>query len=159
MTRAEYAQFIQSEYDKIGSPEVIPSANYPLGWAQAANTPFKFWKQDANAEGGTHNPLIVSYPKVITEKGGLRNQYGHVNDIYPTILELTGIQQPTKIKEVTQKPLHGTSLVYAVKDKAAASRHTQQYYTIFGNRAIVKDGWKASAAHHPTWWRRRCWAD
>ncbi|MDB5257997.1 MAG: arylsulfatase [Chitinophagaceae bacterium] len=149
LTRAEYATFIQSEYDKIGTPEVIPSANYPLGWAQAANTPFKLWKQDANAEGGTHNPLIVSYPKVIKEKGGIRNQYGHVNDIYPTILEFAGIQQPSQIKEVTQKPLHGTSLAYAVNDKAAATKHTQQYYTIFGNRAIVKDGWKASAAHHP----------
>lgn len=149
MTREEYKKFIQSEYDKIGGKEVITSANYPLGWAQASNTPFKFWKQDANAEGATHNPLIVSYPKGIREKGGIRSQYGHVIDIYPTILELTGVKQPAVIKNVTQKPLHGTSLGYSLNDKNAATKHTQQYYTIFGNRAIVKDGWKAATAHHP----------
>ena len=149
LTRDEYKKFVQSEYDKIGGKDLISSANYPLGWAQASNTPFKFWKQDANAEGATHNPFIVHYPKGITEKGGIRSQYGHVIDIYPTILELAGIQQPEKLKNVTQKPIQGTSLVYSVKDKNAANRHTQQYYTIFGNRAIVKDGWKAAAAHHP----------
>ena len=149
LTREEYKKFILSEYDKIGGKDLISSANYPLGWAQAVNTPFKFWKQDANAEGATHNPLIVSYPKGITEKGGIRNQYGHVIDIYPTILELANIQQPEKIKNIAQKPLQGTSLAYSVNDKNAANRHTQQHYTIFGNRAIVKDGWKAGAAHHP----------
>jgi len=149
MTRDEYKKFIQSQYDKIGTKEVITSANYPLGWAQASNTPFRLWKQDANAEGATHNPLIVSYPKGITDKGGIRNQYGHVTDIYPTIIELAGIQQPATLKNVAQKPLHGNSLVYSINNKTAASTHTQQYYTIFGNRSIVKDGWKASAAHHP----------
>lgn len=149
MTREEYKKFILSEFDKIGGKEVISAANYPLGWAQAVNTPFKFWKQDANAEGATHNPLIVSYPKVIQEKGGIRNQYGHVIDIYPTIIELAGVKQPEKLKNISQKPLHGTSLAYALNDKNAASKHTQQHYTIFGNRAIVKDGWKAGAAHHP----------
>ncbi len=149
LTREEYKKFIQSEYDKIGGKELISSANYPLGWAQAVNTPFKLWKQDANAEGATHNPLIVSYPKGIKEKGGIRNQYGHVIDIYPTILELIGLPQPEKLKNVTQKPIQGTSLVYSIDDKNAVNRHTQQHYTIFGNRSIVKDGWKAGAAHHP----------
>lgn len=149
LTREEYKLFIQGEYDKIGGKDLITGANYPLGWAQAVNTPFKFWKQDANAEGATHNPLIVSYPKGIKEKGGIRNQYGHVIDIYPTILELAGISIQEKIKNVPQKPLNGKSLAYSINDKNAPATHTQQYYTIFGNRAIVKDGWKAGAAHHP----------
>ena len=51
-------------FGEIGTPEG-KQTNYPLGWAQAANTPFKYWKQDANSEGGTHNPLIVYYPKKI----------------------------------------------------------------------------------------------
>ncbi|HEX8528888.1 MAG TPA: sulfatase/phosphatase domain-containing protein, partial [Cytophagales bacterium] len=124
-------------------------ANYPLGWAQAANTPFRLWKSDANAEGATHNPLIVYYPKGIREKGGIRNQYGHLIDLYPTIQEITGVQQPEAIRGVKQDPLHGTSLVYSFNDKNAPARHTQQYYTIFGNRSIYKDGWKAGAAHRP----------
>ncbi len=147
--REDYRQLVLSEYDKIGGKEVPTVANYPLGWAQATNTPFKFWKSDANAEGATHNPLIVYYPRGTAEKGGIRNQYGHVIDIFPTIEEIAGIKQPETIRGIRQKPLHGTSLVYSLSGKNASSRHNQQYYTIFGNRAIYKDGWKAAAAHHP----------
>jgi arylsulfatase A-like enzyme len=148
-SREEYKKYIISQYDKIGGKDVITAANYPLGWAQATNTPFRLWKSDANAEGSTHNPLIVHFPKLIKEKGGIRTQYGHVIDIYPTIAELTGIKQPEYLKGYKQDEIHGTSLGYAINDKAAPNRHTQQYFTILGNRAIVKDGWKASAAHRP----------
>lgn len=149
ISREDYRKLVLSEYDKIGGKDVAGVANYPLGWAQAANTPFKFWKSDANAEGATHNPLIVHFPKGIQDKGGVRNQYSHLIDLYPTIQELTGILQPESIRGVKQAPLHGSSLVYSLNSKEAVSRHTQQYYCIFGNRAIYKDGWKASAAHHP----------
>ena len=132
-------------YDEIGTPKSSP--NYPLGWAQATNTPFKFRKQDANSEGGTHNPLIVFYPKGIKEKGGIRNQYGYITDIFPTTLELTGIKQPEYIRGIKQDSLHGNSLAFAFNDAKAPSRHTQQYYYIFGARAIYKDGWKAGTQH------------
>ncbi|MFL5746999.1 MAG: arylsulfatase, partial [Niastella sp.] len=117
--------------------------------AQATNTPFRFWKQDANAEGGTHNPLIIFYPKGIKDKGGIRNQYGHVVDILPTTLEFAGLTLPTQIRGIKQDTLQGTSLYYSLDNATAASRHTEQYYYIFGSRAIYKDGWKAAAAHHP----------
>ncbi len=147
ITREKYLAGNEADIDKIGLPETEP--NYPLGWAQAANTPFKFWKQDANAEGGTHNPLIVFYPKKITDRGGIRTQYGHVTDILPTTLEFVGVKLPDSIRHVPQDTLQGTSLVYSFTDAKAASRHTEQYYYIFGSRAIYKDGWKAAAAHHP----------
>ena len=149
LTRAQYEQIELANYDKIGGKDVIEAANYPLGWAQACNTPFKYWKSDANAEGATHNPLIVYYPKYIHEKGTLRWQYGHVIDIFPTIEELIHVKQPETIKGIHQDSLQGFSLVYSFSNKDAKSVHTQQYYTIYGNRAIYKDGWKAEAAHHP----------
>ena len=133
---------------EIGTPAGT-EANYPLGWAQAANTPFKYWKQDANAEGGTRNPLIVFYPKGITDKGGIRNQYGHVIDLLPTTAEFVGIKLPDYIRGIQQDSLQGTSLVYSFNDATAASRHKEQYYYIFGSRSIVKDGWKAETYHHP----------
>jgi len=136
------------EIGEIGTPEG-KQTNYPLGWAQAANTPFKFWKQDANAEGGTHNPLIVFYPKGIKDKGGIRNQYGHVIDLLPTTIEFAGLKLPEYIKGIKQDTLQGTSLFYSVSDAKAPSRHSDQYYYIFGSRAIYKDGWKAETAHHP----------
>jgi len=123
--------------------------NYPLGWAQACNTPFRYWKQDANSEGGTHNPLIVFYPKGIAEKGGLRNQYAHVIDILPTTLDIVGIKAPGYIKGIKQDSIQGISLAYSLTDAKAASRRKQQYYYIFGSRSMYKDGWKAAYAFQP----------
>jgi len=134
------------DIDDIGTPQA--TTNYPLGWAQAANTPFKFWKQDANSEGGTRNPLIVYYPKGIKQQG-IRTQYGHVIDVLPTTLEYLGIKLPEYIRGVKQDTIQGTSLVYSFENAKAPSKHTLQHYYIFGSRSIYKDGWKAEAAHHP----------
>ncbi len=125
-------------------------ANYPLGWAAATNAPFRQWKQDANTEGGTRNPLILFYPEKIKDKGGIRNQYAHVIDILPTTVELAGLVLPESINGVKQEPIEGTSLAYSVSDAKAASRHTVQYYEVMGTRSIYKDGWKAGTLHKKT---------
>ena len=144
----ENIQYNLAKIGEIGTPEGTQT-NYPLGWAQAANTPFKYWKQDANAEGGTRNPLIVYAPKVIKDPGSIRTQYGHVIDVLPTTLELTGLNVPEYIRGIKQDTLQGTSLAYSFNDALAASRHRLQYYYIFGSRSIYKDGWKAEVYHHP----------
>jgi arylsulfatase A-like enzyme len=146
-TQAEYLKTNLQNIDSIGTATGF--ANFPLGWAQASNTPFKEWKQDANSEGGTHNPLIVFNPKLIKEKGGIRNQYGHVIDLLPTTLELAGITPPAYIRGLRQDTIQGTSLLYSFADAKAPSRHLVQHYYIFGSRSIYYDGWKAAAAHHP----------
>ncbi|MYM23633.1 sulfatase-like hydrolase/transferase [Duganella sp. FT135W] len=133
--------------DKIGTDYSSP--NYPLGWAQATNVPFKQWKQDANSEGGTRNPLILSYPRGIQEKGGLRNQYGHVIDLLPTTLELAKVETPAQVNGVKQDKIEGTSLAYTVANAAAPSRHVTQYYEINGTRSIYSNGWKAGTLHKP----------
>jgi arylsulfatase len=133
---------------EIGTPEG-KQTNYPVGWAQAANTPFKYWKGDANSEGGTRNPLIVYYPKGIKDKGSIRTQYGHVIDLFPTTLEFVGIKPAQSIRNIQQDTLQGTSLVYSFDNANAPSKHTEQYYYIFGSRSIYKDGWKAEAYHRP----------
>jgi arylsulfatase A-like enzyme len=137
-------------YNKIGTPSVNEEANYPLGWAQAANTPFKQWKQDANAEGGTRNPLIIYYPKVIKVKGGIRNQYGHVIDILPTTLELAGLKIPEVINGYKQDSIQGISLFYSLNNPEAPPKHTVQYFNLPGATAIYRDGWKAEAVHFPS---------
>jgi len=144
----ENIQYNLAKIGEIGTPEGTQT-NYPLGWAQAANTPFKYWKQDANAEGGTRNPLIVYAPKIIKDPGSIRTQYGHVIDVLPTTLELIGLNVPEYIRGIKQDTLQGTSLAYSLNDPAAASRHRLQYYYIFGSRSIYKDGWKAEVYHHP----------
>ena len=135
--------------DVIGTPEGRHTS-YPVGWSQALNTPFKYWKNDANAEGATHTPLVMFYPDKIKEKGGIRNQYGHVIDLLPTTLDFIGLKAPVAIRSVKQDTLQGISLYYSVFNKEAFSRHHTQYYSIFGSRAIYKNGWKAGVFYHPT---------
>ena len=141
----ERIALLLKDIDNIGTSKSI--ANYPLGWAQANNTPFRYLKQDANSEGGTHNPLIISWPNGIKDKGGIRNQFSHVNSIYPTTIDLIGAKIPQTINGYNQDPVEGTSLAYAIENAKAPSRHTQQYFEIAGSRAIYKDGWKASVFH------------
>ena len=145
-TEKETISYNLNKIGEIGTSDAT-NGNYPLGWAQAANTPFKFWKQDANSEGGTRNGLIVFWPKVVKDKGGIRTQYSHVIDLLPTTLDLVGLKAPASIRGIQQQPIEGTSFAYSIDDAKAASRHTLQYYYIFGARSIYHDGWKAELAY------------
>jgi arylsulfatase len=130
--------------DEIGGPLV--HNNYPWGWTVAGNTPFRRWKRETH-EGGVADPLIVAWPRGIAARGEVRSQYVHAVDIVPTLLEVIGIEAPTAVAGVPQRPLDGVSFADTFGDAAAADRHTLQYYEMFGCRALYRDGWKA-VAHH-----------
>jgi arylsulfatase len=123
-------------------------SNYPLGWAQAADTPFRKWKQDADSEGATRNPLIVYWPNHLPA-GQIRAQYGHVIDMLPTALEIAGVKPPDAVRGIAQTPIQGVSLTYAFTDPAAPTRHRQQYSFLVGSGSMIKDGWKASFRADP----------
>lgn len=122
------------DIDKIGTEQ--SKVHIPKTWANATNTPFRLSKGNAQAEGGTHDPLIVFWPNGIKEKGGIRNQYTHVIDILPTTVELIGGTLPETVNGYKQQELQGTSFLYAVKDAKAPSKHTTQYFEVAGRRAI-----------------------
>src|SRR5262245_54492354 len=67
-------------------------------------------------------------PKVIKDKGGIRNQFHHLIDIVPTILEATGISAPDVVDGIPQKPIEGVSMMYTfdAKNANAASPHRTQ---------------------------------
>jgi arylsulfatase len=129
--------------ENLGDETTNP--HYPTGWAQAGNTPLKWYKKDTHG-GGVRDPLIVHWPARIT-RTGLRHQYHHVTDLVPTVLEVLGIEAPAVHNDVPQLPIHGTSLAYTFDDPAAPTRKQVQYYEILGNRAIWRRGWKAVAKH------------
>ena len=119
---------------------------YPTGWANALNTPFQWYKTWTH-EGGVKDPLILRYPKLIKDQNGVRNQYVHVSDVTPTVLDILGLKKPDFIKGVAQKPFTGTSFKYSIDAPEKKSRKRVQYYEIFGNHSIYKEGWKAVANH------------
>jgi arylsulfatase len=130
--------------DKLGGPE--SDAHYPMGWSMAGNAPLKRWKQDTHA-GGNTDPLIMSWPAFLPREGGYRTQYHHINDVVPTILELTGIPMPTSVNGVEQMPLSGTSMAYLLSNPNTPTRKHVQIYEMLGSRAIWKDGWAAVVWH------------
>jgi arylsulfatase len=129
------------QMDSLGGP--MTYNHYPVGWAHAMCTPFQWTKQIASHFGGTRNGLVVSWPARIKDKGGIRTQFHHIIDIYPTVLEAAGVQSPAVLNGVPQKPVEGVSLVYSFGDSKAASPHRTQYFEMFANRAIYNDGWVA----------------
>lgn len=135
--------------DEIGDPSTEP--HYPVGWAWAGNTPFKWVKQVASHFGGSRNPMVITWPKVIKEKRVVRDQFLHVVDVMPTILEATGISMPSYVKGIAQKPVEGKSFVSTFTNKNAPEiRHTQ-YFEVLSNRAIYHDGWIAAHQHTLPW--------
>ncbi|WP_254174756.1 arylsulfatase [Planktothrix pseudagardhii] len=149
MAALETPEFMLSKLDEFGSPESYN--HYAVGWAWAMDTPYQWTKQVASHWGGTRNGTIVHWPKKIEEKGGIRNQFCHVIDIAPTILELAGIPEPIMVNGVQQSQYEGTSMVYSFNDAKAPERHEVQYFEMFGNRGIYYKGWSAVTKHRTPW--------
>ena len=84
----------------------------PVAWSWAFDTPYKWTKQIPSFFGGTRQGMAISWPGHITDKGGFRNQFAHVIDIVPTLLEMTGIPAPVMVDGIGQKPIEGVSLVH-----------------------------------------------
>ena len=140
--------------DEIGGPKSFN--HYPVGWAHAMNTPFQYTKQVASHYGGTRNAVAMSWPKGIKARGEVRDQWHHVIDIVPTILESAGLPEPYFVNGAAQKPIEGVPMNYTFDNPDAESTHTTQYFEIFANRGIYQDGWTA-VTHHSTPWLNREW--
>jgi len=126
--------------DDLGGPKYYN--HYPWGWTWAGNTPFRRWKRETY-RGGISDPFIVHWPKGIKANGAIRTQYAHAIDMVPTVLELLGIEPPTKIRGVTQSPIEGLSFAHALDNAKAPTRHITQYFEMMGHRSIYHDGWRA----------------
>jgi arylsulfatase A-like enzyme len=130
-------------YDTMGEDGTFP--HYPIGWTNASNTPYRLYKQNT-ALGGVADPLIVSWPKGVVETGGVRKQFVHVVDLYPTLLDACGIKRPELYRGEPQKPLEGASVARTFASPQAATR-TEQYYELGGYRAFQEGDWRLVAQH------------
>lgn len=133
--------------EDLGSPHTYN--HYPTGWAWAFNTPFKMFKR-FSYNGGICDPLVIAFPAVIEDRGGIRHQYHHAIDIVPMILECCGIEMPEYVKGYPQTPIQGVNMKYTFDDRDAPTRKETQYYAMLGTRGIWHKGWKAVTVHGPT---------
>ncbi|PVZ06972.1 arylsulfatase [Actinomycetospora cinnamomea] len=135
--------------DTMGGPESYPIA--PVGWALAMNTPYQWTKQVASHFGGTRDGLVVHWPRGIADHGGVRDQFHHVIDLLPTVLDCAGLPHPTSVDGVTQQPIEGVSMRYTFDAPDAPDRRRTQYFEVCGNRGIYHEGWTAVTRHGTPW--------
>ena len=140
-------------YDVWGTEQTYNHMS--AGWSWAFDTPFDWFKQNASRLGGVNQNMVVSWPARIKDKGGLRQQFMHVIDVVPTILEAAGIKAPEMIDGIKQAPIEGTSFVYTfdAKNAKAPSRHRTQYFEMFGQWALYHDGWVMSTKVNRAPWQ------
>jgi len=131
-------------YDVWGTEQTYNHMS--AGWSWAFDTPFSWFKQNASKLGGIRQNMAVSWPARIKDKGGLRDQFMHVIDVVPTILEVTGIPAPETVNGIKQAPIEGTSFAYTFDKENAnlPSRHTTQYFEMMGQWALYHEGWLLS---------------
>ena len=139
---------VMDRLDDIGGPH--SHTNYPWGWAQCGNAPFKWYKQNTH-EGGVHVPMVVHYPRRVAadQRGTIRDQFVYVSDIVPTIYDLLGVTPPQTYRGIDQLPVTGHSFAGVLDDPAAPAANTVQYFEMMGSRAIVAGEWKAVCKHLP----------
>ena len=132
--------------DDIGGPN--SHCNYPWGWAQAGNTPYRWYKQNTH-EGGVHVPMVMHWPDGIpdAEKGTKRDQFVHASDIVATVYDILGVVPPTVLKGYEQMPVTGRSFKPVINDRNAPATNRVQYFENAGSLAVVADNWKAVLKH------------
>lgn len=144
--------FAEARIDEIGGANA-----YNLntgGWGWAMNAPFPWAKRYGSHLGGTRNGMVVAWPGRIAVPGSLREQFLHVSDVMPTVLEAVGIAAPQILGGVRQQPVTGISFAYSFQAAQVPSRRNRQVFAMAENLAIYDKGWMASTTPKVTPWDR-----
>jgi len=149
MAQIETPEFMLSKIGEFGGPKAYN--HFAVGWAYAMDTPYQWSKQVASHWGGTRNGTIIHWPNGFQAKGEIRQQFHHVIDVAPTVLEVAGLPAPEFVNGIQQAPHEGVSMAYSFDDTKAADRHETQYFEMFCNRGIYHKGWTAVTRHSTPW--------
>ncbi|HEY0668669.1 MAG TPA: arylsulfatase [Sphingobacteriaceae bacterium] len=106
------AEFINSGKSKEVTGKEDTFESYRIQWANLSSTPFREFKHYTH-EGGIATPLIVHWPKGISPSLNNKfvSEYGHLNDIMATCVEVAQAKYPSSYKGNTIIPMQGKSLV------------------------------------------------
>lgn len=140
---------VYKHIDDWGNPFTYP--HFAVPWAVATDAPFAYTKQMASDFGGVRNGVVVHWPNGITAKNEIRSQFTHAIDIAPTVYAACKLPAPKMVNGIEQRPIEGTSMLYSFNDGKAPTKHTTQYFEMFGNRAIYHEGWVARTIHKSPW--------
>lgn len=138
---ASSEQLIRGDGHDASAP--AGSANTHLGmgpgWSSYSNAPFRLHKSWVN-EGGIATPLIVNWPKGISDRGKLRHDPCHFVDVLPTLVDVAG----GKPVAPSGPGLAGRSIAPAFTRDGSVKRDFL-YFNHSNNRAIRAGNWKLNA--------------
>ncbi len=134
--------------------------NYPPGgaesfrtlsaaWANAGNTPFRYFKQYGHEGGSTTHCIIKWSGKVKANQ--ITHQIGHIADLYPTFLDIAGAKYPETVDGKPSLPLYGNSLSPILKGEerpepeSFISGHTEKF------RMYRRGDWKIVRLNNEAW--------
>jgi arylsulfatase len=132
---------------KVGGPGSYIS--YGSAWANAGNTPWRLYKHFSH-EGGINTPLIVHWPAQVKARGELRAQAGHLIDVMPTLLAVTGTKYPEERNGVRIQPMEGGSLLPAFNNQPIP-RGAPLFFEHEGSRAVRDGKWKLVSLSSDSW--------
>lgn len=135
------AEFISSGKRKAVDGKVDTYESYRINWANLSSTPYREYKHYTN-EGGIATPLIVHYPKGISEKhrNSYVGEYGHITDIMATCVDLGKVTYPQSYNGNDITPLQGASLV--PNFSGGKTNRKQTFWEHEANIAVRDGKWK-----------------
>ena len=114
---------------------------YPVGWANACNTPWSKYKQNQH-EGGVSTPLIAHWPAGIKSPGRMDRQRAHLVDLHATFRQLAGASYPAEFGGNRIGPARGLSLANSFANEQRPL-HDEIFYTFYGKYSALTQGdWK-----------------
>ena len=146
--------------DNGASAEVVQIGEGPIGtvtrwaslkedWANVANTPYRYYKNDSY-QGGVATPFIVHWPGVV-EPGSKTETVGKFIDVMPTLVDLTGATYPDTYKGDSVVAMQGRSLLPVLRGKSI-ERDGPIFNEWSGGKSIYRDGWKLVQPRDTTEW-------
>lgn len=123
-------------------------AAYPVGWGNASNTPFRFYKRTP-MNGGIRVPYVMHWPRGIADAGAIRRQWIHVTDTLPTLLELAGVRYPEVFNSLPTGGMNGRSFRKMLAEAGHPAARDRQHYELEGNRGYIRGQWKIVSLQPP----------
>ncbi len=127
----------------------VTTWNVGVGWAQASNTPLKYYKRTQHS-GGVTTPFIAKWPNGIKSQSEFIDQPLHITDVLPTLMDLTSAEYPSEFIGKQHPPLPGRSFSKVLTDGETLPNKTL-YFSLFNNMAIVDNGWRMVTAYDQPW--------
>jgi arylsulfatase A-like enzyme len=113
------------------------------GWAQASMSPSRMFK-GFTSEGGIRSPMIVKLPGTMNNAGEMTNEFVHVRDIMPTILDISDVSHPEDFDGRTVRPIQGQSVLEFISGNVNVPYDGAAHvgYELFGLKAFFDGSWK-----------------